>query len=249
MPSRVHLHRTVSPKGEGSLIVRSAKRMARDSYHDRGTMVKRVDRRLVWGAAALVVSGLLALRITTREKAGPVPIEQQLEEVRNRASAALASTPFPAGAAPIDSTIVLRPDGTTVQLTYLAVTAVSADDQALVEHHASAELGLSPRSVELRWIPQQMQIGFDPKSGSLTETAHQQLVALSHRIAEHRDLEVIVLPPDDSARSAVLLANVRAVMSGAGMDEARIWTTKGDAARPNATTTTITISVRRVPRT
>lgn len=211
-----------------------------------GTMVHRLNRRLLWTIAALIAFGLIALKFTTRDEAEPPPIEQQLEEVRRRVSAALATTPFPAGATPIDSTIVLRPDGTKVQLTYLAAAAVRADDQALVEHHASARLGLGLGSVELRWIPQQMRISFDQKSTSLTDIAHQQLVALSQRVAEHRDLEVIVLPPDDSPRSAVLVANMRSVMSGAGIDEARIWTTKGDATRRD--TNAITISVRRTPR-
>ena len=210
-------------------------------------MVHRFDRRWMWLPTALIAVGLITLKLATREKAEPPPIEQQLEEVRRRASAALATTPFPAGATPIDSTIMLRPDGARVRVTYLAATAVSAGDQALVAQHASARLGLSAGSVELRWIPQQMRFSFDQASSSLTAIAHQQLVALSQRVAEHRDLEVIVLPPDDSPRSAVLVANVRAVMSGAGIDEDRIWTTKGDAGRRNASI--ITISVRRAPRT
>ena len=201
----------------------------------------------MWIATALIAAGLITLKLATREKAGPPPIEQQLEDARRRASAALATTPFPAGATPIDSTIELRPAGTRVRVTYLAATALSANDQALVQHHASARLGLSAGSVELRWVPQQMRISFDPQSTSLTAIAHQQLVALSQRVAEHHDLEVMVLRPDDSPRSAVLVANVRAVMSGAGIDEDRIRTTKGEAARRNASI--ITISVRRAPRT
>lgn len=209
-------------------------------------VVKRLDRRLLW-VAIFVVVGLIALKYAIPEKADLPPIGEQLEDARRRASAALATTPFPAGATPIDSTIELRSHRTTARITYLAATALSVEDQALVEHHASSRLGMSRGSVDLRWIPQQTRIRVDDGSSSLSNIAHQQILALSRRVAEHPDLEVILRASGDSRRSAVLLANVRAVMSGAGIDAARIRTMHADEARESANV--VTINVRRAGRT
>lgn len=217
--------------------------------HATGSMtevMKWLNRRLLWAAVAVGI-GMIALKFATPEKADLPPIGQQLEDARRRASAALATTPFPAGATPIDSTIELRSHLTTARITYLAVTPLSAEDQALVEHHASSRLGMSRGSVDLRWIPQQTRIRVDDESSSLSDIAHQQILALSRRVAEHPDLEVILRASGDSTRSAVLLANVRVVMSGAGIDAAHIRTMQADEARESANV--ITINVRRAGRT
>ena len=208
-------------------------------------VMKRLDRRLMW-AAAVVAIGLFALRYAIPRKSNLPPIEQQIEETRRRASAALTTTPFPTGATPIDSAIELGSQRTAARITYLAATALGADDEALVEHHASLRLGLSRGSVELQWIPQQTRIRIDDKTSSLSDIAHQQILELSRRVAGHPDLEVILLASGDSTRSAVLLANVRAVMNGAGIDADRIRTMRADEARGSSSV--ITISVRRAGR-